>query len=375
MKKYFSSLLIICSPLLAICQITLPPNGDNQKASVSQWIGPVEINITYHSPDVHAPDGKDRKGHIWGELVPYGLTDQQYGTSRQAPWRAGANENTTISFSHDVKLQGKDIKAGKYGFFLMAAKEGPWTLILSRNADSWGSFFYDPKEDALRVEVTPKDAEYTEWLTYNFEDRMPSSAVGYLQWENKKIPFKIEVPNVAQLHLAVIQNELRSWQGFFWGSWKDAALFCVYNKLNLDTALYFANAAISMPFVGVENFTTLEVKSEVLKAMGKGDEADKVLLKAVNDPTATIMNIHTVARTMLQEGKKEKALELFKLNRQKHPEDNFVTYVGLARGYTAVGDKENAIRNWEMAIKNLPPNQKQSLPVYEAELKKLKEGK
>src|SRR5690242_19080934 len=90
--------------------IATPPSGGNQKSRVTQWIGPVEVSITYNSPDVTAPDGKSRKGHIWGELVHYGYIDQGFGSSKAAPWRAGANEKTTISFSHDVKIQGKDLK-------------------------------------------------------------------------------------------------------------------------------------------------------------------------------------------------------------------------------------------------------------------------
>jgi hypothetical protein len=126
--------------------VTLPPNGDNQKASVTQSIGLATVTINYSSPDVHGPNGEDRAGHIWGELVHYGFIDQGFGTSKAAPWRAGANENTTITFSHDVKIGGKDLKAGTYGLFLDVEKEGAWNWIFSKNSTSWGSYFYDPKK-------------------------------------------------------------------------------------------------------------------------------------------------------------------------------------------------------------------------------------
>ena len=152
MKKILLlSFLIIGSTLAFAQSLTFPPNGDNQKASVTQWIGPVSVNITYNSPNVHGPNGEDRKGHIWGELVHYGFIDQGFGTSKAAPWRAGSNENTTISFSHDVTIGGKSIKAGTYGLFLDVEKEGAWNWIFSNNSTSWGSYTYDPKEDALRV--------------------------------------------------------------------------------------------------------------------------------------------------------------------------------------------------------------------------------
>jgi hypothetical protein len=354
--------------------LTLPPNGDNQKSIVTQFLGPVKVSITYNSPNVHAPNGEDRTGKIWGQLVHYGFIDQQFGTSKAAPWRAGANENTTITFSHDVKIGGKDLKAGTYGLFLDVEENGPWNWIFSTASKSWGSYFYDPKEDALRVETTPTDASYTEFLTYGFDDRQRNSAVAYLQWENKKIPFKIEVPNVNEIYAGIIREELRSNLGFDYRNFQTAAIFCANNKVNLEEALTWADAAISRPFIGKEEFGTLQSKALVLRAMGKGEEANAIMDKAINHNTATVQNIHQYGRFLLGDGKKEKALEVFKLNRSKHPEDTFTTYVGLARGFAAVGDNKNAIKNWEIAIKNVPAEQKQFLPTFEAELKKLKGG-
>jgi hypothetical protein len=121
---------------------------------VSQWIGPVKISISYHSPRVHFK-GAERTGHIWGELVLYGFFDDGFGPSKAMPWRAGANENTAITFSHDVKVEGKDLKAGTYALFLDVEKAGPWNWIFSNNSTGWGSYQYDPKNDALRVATSP----------------------------------------------------------------------------------------------------------------------------------------------------------------------------------------------------------------------------
>jgi hypothetical protein len=352
--------------------ITLPTSGGNQKASVVQWIGPVSVTINYSSPDVHGPNGEDRKGHIWGELVPYGFNNLGFGTSKAAPWRAGANQNTTITFSNDVKVEGKDLKAGTYGLFLGLEKDKPWTWIFSNNSTSWGSFFYDAKEDVLRVDTTPAEAEYTEWLTYGFDDRKPNSAVAYLQWENKRIPFKIEIPDVNNIYISKLREELRSSPGFDYHNWMYAAQFCVQNKVNLEEALTWADAAISAPFFGQEDFNTLQTKASVLDALGRSAEADAIMDKAIKHPTATTMSIHQYAKSLLALGKSKKAMEVFMLNRKMHPDDKFTTYVGLARGYTALGDKKNAILNWETAIKNIPADQKANLGLYEAELKKLK---
>src|SRR4028119_17604 len=144
---------ILSAAAFAQAAISIPPNGDNQAASVSQGIGPVRVTIDYHSPDVHAPNGDDRRGKIWGALVPWGAPDDSFGTCTECPWRAGANENTVFTVSHDVKIEGQPLKAGRYGLSMIPAEQGDWTLIFSNNSTSWGSYYYNPAEDALRVKV------------------------------------------------------------------------------------------------------------------------------------------------------------------------------------------------------------------------------
>jgi hypothetical protein len=377
MKKICTILLALACAAQVFAQqgLTFPPNGGNQKAKVVQWIGPVSVSITYSSPDVHGPNGADRTGHIWGELVHYGFVNQGFGTSQAAPWRAGANENTTIAFSHDVKIDGKTVPAGTYGLFLDVEKDGPWTWILSKNNSSWGSYFYNPAEDAARVQATPSDAAYTEFLTYSFEDRQPTSAVAYLQWENKKAGFRIEVPNVNDIYIAGIRNDLRSEPGFDPRNWAAAAQYCANNKVNLEEALTWVDFALNPANGGQEDFNNLSVKASVLMAMNRGQEAGVIMDKAIRHPSATVPAIHQYGRTLLNLGMKDKALEVFQYNAKTHPEDKFTTSVGLARGYSAVGNKKEAIKNWEVALKNVPANQTANRPVWEAELTKLKEGK
>jgi len=107
-------------------ELSTPPAGDNERSEVSQWVGPVKISIEYHSPHVHNPPNNDRTGHIWGELVHYGIVDEGFGPTKGAPWRAGANESTAITVSHDVTIEGKEFKAGGYSFFLDVEQSGPW---------------------------------------------------------------------------------------------------------------------------------------------------------------------------------------------------------------------------------------------------------
>ena len=371
--QFVVSMLFIS--VLASAQVSQPPSGDNQKSEVSQWVGLVKVTINYSSPDVHGPNGEDRKGKIWGGVVHYGYVDQGYGTSKAAPWRAGANENTTISFSHDVKIGDKVVKAGTYGLFLEVQKDGPWTWILSKDANSWGSYFYNPDLDVVRVQATPEESEYTEWLTFGFNDRKRTSANAFIQWENKRAGFKIDVPNANELYVAKMQDELKGTTAAFQhDTYITAAAFCAQNKVALEQGLKWADIAITDGFVGIEDFTSLSTKAQVLTAMGKDAEVEVVMDKAIKHPTATVGAIHQYARTLLGAGKKEKAMQVFQYNFKTHPEEKFTPNVGLARGYTALGDKKNAIKHWEAAIKNIPENQKQNLSFYEGELKKLKEG-
>jgi len=384
MKKNYALLSILLmllafaniSPAQDFAEVPIPPNGNNEKAEVSQWIGLVKVTISYHSPNLHGGGGVDRSGHIWGEVVHYGFIDEGFGPTKAAPWRAGANETTTISFSHDVRVEGKPMKAGTYGLFLDVEKEGPWQWIFSTNNDGWGSYQYDPKEDVLRVSVTPVAAPHTEFLTYGFDDRKPDSTVAYLQWEDKRIPFRIEVPNANEIYVAQIRHNLLSWPGFDYKNWQNAAEFCAANKVNLDEALVWADKAIHGPFrgatVGSEDFSTAQTKADVLEAMGRTEEADKLMEHAFQLSGADLLPVHIYGMRLLGAGRKEKAIEVFKLNQKRHPEDKFWANLGLARAYTATGDKAQAIKSWEIVLQNVPPDRKGQLPAYQAALKKLK---
>jgi len=379
--KIATLLVILLTSALAFTQETselaTPPNGDAERSEVSQWIGPVRISIEYHSPHVHNPATNDRTGHIWGELVHYGFVDEGFGPSQSAPWRAGANETTTITLSEDVKVGGKDLKAGKYALFVDVEKSGPSFWIFNRH-QGWGSFQYDTKDDVLRVPAQLEDAPFTEFLTYGFDERRPDSAIAFLHWEKKRIPLKIEVPNVNELYVAKIRQQLESWPGFRYEDWQTAAQFCADHKINLQEALIWADKAISSPFrgatVGHEDFSTLETKAAVLDAMGRESDAEKVMERAFTLPGTGAFEIYGYGVRQLRSGKKDKAMKIFALNQQKHPDDKFWTSLGFARGYTAVGDKTNAIANWEIVLRNIPANLKGQTANYEGALKKLKES-
>ncbi len=380
MKNYLLKSVLTCA-VVVLCysitnaqNVTTPPGGGNQKSIVTQYIGSlVTVTIDYNSPDVHAPNGDDRKGKIWGQLVPYGLSPLGFGLSNAenpSPWRAGANQNTTIEFSHDVEVQGKAIKAGKYGLHMIPQESGPWTIVFSNNSTAWGSFFYQEKDDALRVEATKEDSDYHEWLTYEFTDRQPEQATVAMMWEDIKVPFTITIPDAKKLYVDNMRNELQNTTGFGWQGYASAANYCAANDVNLEEALTWAESGISAPFIGQKNWNTLSAKAAVLNKLNRTDEALAAMDEAINHPTATSFQIHGYGRTLITQGKNDKALEAFKINHKKN-NGAWPSNYGLARGYSAVGDYKNALKYIKLAQKNIPQGDTLNGPAIEANIKKL----
>ncbi|MFQ5486537.1 MAG: DUF2911 domain-containing protein [Desulfobacterales bacterium] len=182
--------IVILSLLPSLTSTAIAKNSKTRlslKATVTQRLGvDTDITIVYSRPGV-----KGRK--IWGELVPYGMAPgTRFSNEKPFPWRAGANENTTIEFNKDISVEGQKLPAGKYGIHMIPS-QNDWTIIFSKNNSAWGSFSYDEAEDALRVRVTPVEAPHQEWLLYGFEELAGTSATCFLHWEKLKVPFKIKL--------------------------------------------------------------------------------------------------------------------------------------------------------------------------------------
>lgn len=349
--------------------LTLPPDGDNQLASVTQGIGLVRVTIDYNSPDVHGPTGEDRRGKIWGTPVAhYGMANLGFGTcGDQCPWRGGANENTVFTTSHDVKIQGQSLPAGSYGLLFLAGPE-EWTVIFSKNHTSWGSYYYDAKEDALRVKAKPEKSAYSEWLTYEFIDRKPDRATVALRWEDLQVPFTISVDDIADLYLDQVRRELRSSPGFNWQNWNAAAQYALQNKKNLEEALGWAEEASTPSFNGQENFVTLATLADLQAANGKAEDARKTMDRAVSHPTAGPIDIHRYGRQLQAQGKNEEAMRVFELNAKKHP-NVWPVHVGLARGNAALGRTKEALAEARLALAQAPDdNNRQGIQALIKEL-------
>ncbi|HEX9944250.1 MAG TPA: DUF2911 domain-containing protein [Thermoanaerobaculia bacterium] len=331
--------------------ITLPPSGDNQYGSVTQGIGLVRVTIEYNSPDVHSPTGEDRRGKIWGGLVPYGLAHIDFATCEQCPWRGGANENTVFRTTHDVKVQGQPLPAGSYGLHFIPGKD-EWTIVFSKNSTSWGSYYYDPKEDVLRVTAKPEKSEYHEWLTYEFTDRQPDRATAALKWEDLQLPFTISVDDMAGLYADNLIRELRTSAGWNPRNIIAAAQYMLQNKKRLPEALAWAERATA-PGAGPVDFNGLTTLAELQQANGKTEEARKTLDRALNLPNAAPQELHQYGRQLQAQKKYEDAMKVFELNAKRHP-DAWPVHVGLARGHAGLGHKKEALEEARIALKQAP---------------------
>lgn len=316
------------------------PRTPSPAAIVTQTIGISTVTINYSRPAV-----KGRE--VWGNLVPYGWNAQGFGSGAEAPWRAGANENTTIKFSHDAKVEGQAVQAGVYGLFYVVNKDNTGEVILSKDSRSWGSFWYNPKQDQLRAKIQLRDIPHTELLTYDFSNTAKNSAELDLNWEKKQFPIKIEF-EVDNIVMANATEELKGPTGFNWQGYASAANYAVQNKINYEQALKWIDQAITQN----NAFATLSIKSNLLKEMGKTEEAEKMMNDAIAIATENELNLY--GYQLLNQGNHDKAIEIFKLNTQRNPK-SANTWDSLGEGYVTKGDKKNAIANFKKSLSLNPP--------------------
>lgn len=337
-------LLCVAPAFSQINMLTTEPDGGNKRASVSEQIGIVKIEINYSRPGV-----KGREGKIYNTPVAhYGFVDQGHGTSYSAPWRAGANENTTISFSHPVKIEGHDLPAGTYGFFIALGEEES-ILIFNKFSKSWGSFYYEPADDALRVTVKNQKLDKSvEWLKYEFVDQTPTSATIAMSWEYRTIPFKVEAETV-KLQIESFRNDFRLTRNS--NDFVQAANYCLQHNVELEQALAWMDRAIYFRIMGEKNFRTLSTKAAILTKLGRDAEAKELMKEAI--PLGNMNDVHFYGRQLMSGNEVDEAFKVFKANYDKYP-DVFTTNVGMGRVLSAKGDYKKALTYMKKALAQAP---------------------
>ena len=305
----------------------------SQHAVVTQRIGITDITVNYHRPLVNSRQ-------IWGKVVPYGEV-----------WRAGANENTTVTFTDPVTIEGQPLAKGTYGLHLIPG-ENQWTVIFSNMSTAWGSFSYKQEEDALRVTVKPQTAEFHDALTYDFDDVKPDSATVTLRWDKVAVPFKVAV-KVNDTVEASIHRQIRGLNQYYWESWDDVASYFLSTKTNLDEALKDEDLSIQAE----ERYENLMNKSRILEAMDRKDDATAARNNALEKASA--QQLYFYGRQLQSEKKQEEAFAVYRSNAKKFP-DYWTSHVGLARVYSGQGDFDKAVKEIQAALPGVPDNANKS---------------
>ncbi|GJM36069.1 MAG: hypothetical protein DHS20C18_50700 [Saprospiraceae bacterium] len=239
-------------------QLELPQKSP--KSEVSYVVGLTKVTINYSSPAVN-----DRE--VWGKLVPY-----------DEVWRAGANEATTVEFSTDVKVEGENLAAGKYAFFLIPRKEGKWTAIFNKIADQWGAYNYDEGKDAIRVKIETKTAETSEErLNYTIVDQEIDRGYIRLGWEKQRAYILFRADVMAQVANNVNKSFEAAKEEDKWSVYAQASDFYADHG-ELLKALDYAEKSIKLG----ENSRNLWAKAKVEAKMEKYKDAIKSAKKALD---------------------------------------------------------------------------------------------
>lgn len=222
---FFASYLYwISIPTILLAQDFDVPRS-SPKASVSQHIGVTKIDVGYCRPSA-----KSRK--IFGELIPFGKV-----------WRTGANEATTISFPHEIKMEDKSIQAGKYALFTIPGKDS-WTVILNSEWNQWGTYHYDYNKDIVRIEVKSTETEFTEMFAISFTSVTKESGAMKLQWENTSVELSIETDTYT--HTLEEIDKVTKELGTNWYVYSAAAQYHFYELKNTSESIKLIDVAIAL---------------------------------------------------------------------------------------------------------------------------------
>lgn len=227
----------------------------SQGATVEQMVGLSKVSILYHRPGVKGRTIFGPKGS--GALQPYGEI-----------WRAGANEPTLFTFSDDVMIGGRRLRAGTYRLVTIPGAS-EWTVIFNSEVHNWGTV-YQPEYDTLRFTVKPVAGPHEEWMSFSFTDLAPTSATVVLAWDKVRVPFTVEFNLLRKLQASVGNS----------GVLHGAARYALDHGLYLKEAHEWVNRSLELD----KNFFNLRTKAEFLAkegnykdAIATGDEALKII--------------------------------------------------------------------------------------------------
>lgn len=244
-------------------------------AKISQTIGLTSVEITYHRPGV--------KGRvIWGKLVPFDKI-----------WRTGANEATTITFSHDVKVEGKNLAAGTYGLFTIPGKD-EWTFVFSKQADIWGTYSYKEDQDVLRIKVKSKEAPHCEWMNFKFIDLKDDSAKVILHWEKLMAGFTVQMETKALVLKGIEKEVNNTYRSAYY-----AAGYAYKNEM-YSKAKEWVKISVSAK----KTHWNMLLKAKIYKKLAKTRKENKKAIQVLKDANMLIKDLPENQKGYAKEGPK-----------------------------------------------------------------------
>lgn len=336
-KVIFLSFFFLIAHSLTQAQDVGAPTRVSQSRTTTANIGKADIAIKYHSPSVNG-----RK--IFGGLVPYDFVVD----GKEYPWRAGSNERTLITFSHDVRVEGKPLKAGEYGFIILVS-EKEWTLIFS-SGKTWGAFNYDKANDVLRIPVKTQQVPFQEWLSYEFTNPESESVDVVLRWERTAVSFKVETDALFNIIADLEAKEEKAANDY-----QELAIRTLEkNPEAKDKALQYLETSKSQLDQAEEGqfkthymFTYMFLKGELLKKMNRVQEGEALIAEALKNTTGFPIYYYALNKYM-NEGKQKEGLKLLLDDLKTHPK-NYPTYLALGEIFQKEGDQKSAVENFKKA--------------------------
>lgn len=223
MKKLFLVAIFALSSLAITAQVKTPQASPSSK--VEQVVGLTTVEVNYSRPSA--------KGRtVFGELVPYGSN-----------WRTGANANTTVTFSENVKIEGKDLAKGTYSLYT-TPKADSWDVVFYKTTDNWGlPEKWNDADVAVKVSVKPESTNrQIETFTIAFDNITNDNAVLSIQWEKTIVPIKIEVPT-KEVAISSIEKTLAGPKA---GDYFSAGQYFYNSNGDMNKALSWVNQAIDL---------------------------------------------------------------------------------------------------------------------------------
>jgi len=314
----------------------------------TQTLAVTDITIDYSSPSVNDRD-------VWNDpnVIP------QKG--EPIAWRAGANMNTTISFSTDVTINGEALSAGKYGLHIIPDKE-KYTILFAHANDLWGSYYLDVDQDVtLSVEVDSEACTFSEKLDFEFLNWTEEGVDVGLEWAEKRISFSVAV-NLSETVLASFRSELRGENTYRWESWNDAALWCYGHEVNMEEALAWANRSIeggSGGFGANKNFSNVSTKISILNSLGKKEER-AAALSEIQSLDYSAYEAHQFCRNLMHSDDFSNAQQFNKQAMEKYPEAWYLVINKSLLEYF-LGNTSKAVKTMDKAIAAAPTQYKERL--------------